>query len=120
MSLTVPQISRRRADQLGYLMAVLELSAVDLDHRARVADETLSGRLDKPGFARAGRSEEQKISDRPAGTRQARHVRLIDIDDLLNCVILADDASPKVVIKLLGIDAGFIRIKLPYRSHPFS
>src|SRR6266849_5206724 len=112
MSLPVSQISGRRADQLGNLMAVLELGAVDLDHCARVADEAFSGRLDKPGFARAGRPEEQKISDRPAGTRHARQVRLIDIYDLLNRVVLADDASPKVVIKLLGIDAGFLRIKL--------
>ena len=38
MGLAVAQVARRRADQLGDFVAVLELGAVDLDHRAGLPD----------------------------------------------------------------------------------
>ena len=42
----MPEISGGRPDQLGDLMAVLELGAVDLDYGARVSDQAFSGRED--------------------------------------------------------------------------
>ena len=41
MRFAVPQISRRRADQLGDFVRVLEFGAVDFDHRARIAEQAL-------------------------------------------------------------------------------
>ena len=54
MGLAMPQVSGRRADQLGDLVAVLELGAVDLDHGAGIAGEALGHGFHGPGFSRAG------------------------------------------------------------------
>ena len=54
----MPEISGRRADQFGDLVAVLKLGAVDLENRAGVADERFGGGFDQPGLARPGGSEE--------------------------------------------------------------
>src|SRR5581483_4423983 len=44
--LAMTEVSRRRADELRDLMAVLELAAIDFDDRARVLHEALGGGLD--------------------------------------------------------------------------
>src|SRR6266852_8873510 len=112
MSFAVAQIAGGRSDQLGNLVAVLELRAVDLDHGARVANQTLGHGLHQPGFSRAGGSEKKETPD---GTRWAVHAReigLIDVDDLLDGVVLADDALVKLRPKSCGIFAGLPGIQL--------
>jgi len=51
MRFAVSQISGRRADQLGNFVTVLELGAVDLDHRVSVAKQNLGGSLDDVGLS---------------------------------------------------------------------
>src|SRR5262245_10651192 len=73
--LAVPEIARRRADQFGYLVRMLKLGAIDLDHRVRVAEQDFGGGLDRPRLARAGRSEEEQRAQ-----RLVRHSHLCKID----------------------------------------
>jgi len=55
----MPQVSRRRADQLGDLMAVLKLGAIDLDYRPRVVQQGLCRCLYNASLARPGRPQEE-------------------------------------------------------------
>src|SRR5262249_10267032 len=59
LGLAVPQIARRRADQLRDFMRMLKLGAVDFDHRIRVAEEDFGRGLDRSRLARPGRPQEQ-------------------------------------------------------------
>jgi hypothetical protein len=74
----MPQVARRRAAQLGNVVAVLKFGAIDLDHRC---------------FHRAGscpsRSVLRKETCLPGARRgKTRKVHLVDVDDLLDRLIL--------------------------------
>ena len=90
----MPQISGRRTDQLGNLVAVLKFRAVDLDDRARITHQGLGGRLDDAGLAGSSGPQEEEVADRTARRRHSRQIHLIDVDDLLDRFILTDDHSP--------------------------
>src|SRR5437763_12555346 len=49
--LAVAEVARRRADEFGYLVRVLELGAVNLDDGVRVAEENFSRGLDDARLA---------------------------------------------------------------------
>ena len=49
--LAVAEVARRRADELRYLVRVLELGAVNLDDGVRVAEENFSRGLDDASLA---------------------------------------------------------------------
>jgi hypothetical protein len=89
--LAVSQVSRGRADQLRDLMTVLKLRAIDLDYSSRILQQGLGGCLDDASLSGAGRSQEKKVSDRPAGRRESRHVSLIRPHDLVNRRVLSND-----------------------------
>src|SRR5262249_37792733 len=93
MSLAMPQISWRRANQLGDLMRVLKLRAVDLDARARIAKQCLRHRLHYAGLARTRRSQEQQIGHRTSLRIQSRKKRLVDLRYLFDCLVLANDVA---------------------------
>ena len=76
LGFAMAEIARRRADQLGDLVAVLELSAVNLNHGAVIAEENLSRRLDQASLAGACGSEKQQVGDGPAGSRKTCLVNL--------------------------------------------
>src|SRR5450432_173165 len=107
------QVSGRRANQLGNLMAVLEFGAIDLDDGARVAHEALRRGFDEPGFAGTGRSQEEQVADRPSGSAHSRQVSLIDADDLLYRFILADNALAQFRFQRLRFVPSLPRIQLP-------
>jgi hypothetical protein len=85
------RVPRRRADQLGDFVTVLELRAVDLEYGARIVSQGFGGCLKDSCFARTRGSEEQKVSNRASGGDQPTQVRLIDTDNLLDCFVLTDD-----------------------------
>src|SRR2546428_604239 len=66
MRFAVSQVSRGRADQLGDLMTVLKLRAIDLDYCSRILQQGLGGCLYDASLSGAGRPQEQKVSGRPA------------------------------------------------------
>src|SRR5271165_2118314 len=126
MGLTMAQIARRRADQLRDLMRMLELSGVNLDAGAWVAKQRLRHRLDDASLAGTRRSEEQEISDWPAGRIQSRQKHLIDFGDLRDSGILAYDLAPEGGFKLLRVVAAsrgiqsFVQSGFHHRSPQFS
>src|SRR5437899_4705769 len=101
MGFAVSQVSWGRADQLGDLMTVLKLRAIDLDYCARIVQQGLGGYLYDASLSGSGRTQEQKVSDRPAGRRQSRHVSLICPHDLVNCFVLSNDEVAEIVLQVL-------------------
>src|SRR5438876_5082098 len=61
---TMSQITRRRTDQLGYLVRVLKLGAVNLDNCIRVAEENLGSGFNDARFAGSCRPQEEHRTDR--------------------------------------------------------
>ena len=87
MCLTMSQISGRRTNQLRDLMAVLKFRAVDLDYRARIANQRLRGCFHDTRLARSRWPQKQEV---PNGTSRGRHpsqVHLINIHDLLDGLV---------------------------------
>src|SRR5581483_3236646 len=97
------QVSRGRSDQLGNLVTVLELAAIHFNDRARVADQALGDGFHQPRLAGTRRSEKQQIRDRPSRMGHAREVLLINLNDLVDCVVLSDDALSEIGSKPLGL-----------------
>ena len=105
MGLAMAQVSRRRADQLGDFVRVLEFGAVDLDAGAGVAEERFGHGFDDPGFARAGGPEEQQIANRTSRRIQSRQKHLVDFDHFLDGLVLADDLAAQGAFEFPGIVA---------------
>src|ERR1700680_3423467 len=105
MRFAVSQVSRRRADQLRDLMAVLKLRAIDLDHRSRILQKGLGGCLHDASFSGARRAQEQKVSDRPTDRGQSRHVSLVSPHDLVNCFLLSNDEVAKLVLQIIRLSS---------------
>ncbi len=86
----VPEVARRRPDQLGDLVRMLKLRAIDLDARARVAEQRLGQSLDDPGFPRTRRSQEQEVAHRASRRVQPGQEHLVDFYNLFDGLILPD------------------------------
>jgi hypothetical protein len=93
--LTVPEISRRRTDELRDFVAMLKFGAIDFHHCSRVFQQTLRERFHETRFARPSRSQKHKIGNWPLRRRHATQVRLIHLDDLMNGIFLPDDSASK-------------------------
>src|ERR1700681_2187192 len=101
MRFAVSQVSRGRADQLRDLMAVLKLRAINLDYRSRILQQGFGGCLYDASLSGTCRPQEQEVSDRPAGRRQSRQVRLVSPHDLVNCFLLSNDEVPESIFQVL-------------------
>ncbi len=95
MRLAVPQISRRRADQLRNFVRVLKFGAVHFDHRARIAEQHFGRGFDDARFARARRPEEQQVPHRTSRRVQARAKHLVQIHHGLHRFVLPHDLPPQ-------------------------
>src|SRR5450432_1920725 len=93
MRLPMPEVSGRRADQLCDLMAMLELRAINLDHRARILHHRLRSGFHDASLARSSWTKEQEVSDRAARRGHPGEIHLIDVHDLLYGFILTDNQS---------------------------
>src|SRR5579863_2101773 len=119
MGLAMAEVSRRRADQFGNLVGVLELGAIDLDAGAGVTEQGFGHGFHDARLARAGRPQEQQVADGAAGRIQAGQEHLIDLDDFLHRLVLPDYAAAKGTFKLSCIVAAAIRVQhsCEIRSH---
>ena len=124
MGFAMPEVSGRRTDQLGDFVAMLKLRAIDLDDRAGIAHQAFRGGFHQARFAGTGGSQEEQIADRPSGAGHAGQVRLINADDLLNGLVLADDSLPQIDVQLLRLKSGLRWIELfvqaPHCRSPFT
>src|SRR5215469_13884056 len=111
MRLAMSEIAGRRADQLGNFVTVLKFCTVDLNYCAGVLHQRLRCGLHDPGFARPGRSEEKKISDRPSWSAHPCQVHLVDVDDLLDRLILTNNQLAQVRLEDFRFAARLRRIE---------
>src|SRR5580658_1469786 len=100
MSFAVAEVARRRPDQLGDFMTVLELGTVNLHNCMGILDQRLSRGFHGAGLTRPRGAEEEKVSDGPSGRSHAGEKHLIDTDNLPNCFLLSNDALAQVRFKL--------------------
>ena len=89
---TMSQITRRRTDQLGYLVRVLKLGAVNPDNCIRVAEENLGSGFNDARFAGSCRPQEEHRTDRLVGRIHARQEDLIKVARLSYGALLTDNA----------------------------
>src|ERR1700693_1519988 len=111
MGFAVPKVSRRRSDQLRDLMAMLKFSAIDLDYRLSVLQQALGGRLYHASLSGARRTQEQKVSDWPAGGGQASQMRLICRYNLVNSFVLSDNESAELLLQILRLPPRLGRVE---------
>src|SRR6478672_2468162 len=111
MGLPMSQVARRRTDQLGDFVGVLELRAVDLDASARVAEERLGQSFDDAGFPGPGGPQEQKIAYRASRRIQPGQEHLVDLHDFFDGLILPDDLATQSGVELPRVVAAAVRVK---------
>src|SRR5438093_524125 len=97
------EITRGRTDQLGDLVAVLKLRAVDLDEGAWTAKKDFGRSLYNARLAGASRSQKQKITDRAVRHSHSRQINLIHVDDSAHggsgLLRLSDCKDPRIAIQ---------------------
>src|SRR5207249_2380763 len=97
MGFPMPQVSRRRTNELGNLMRVLVLCAIHVDDRARIPKQDLCGSLDQACLPRPGRAEKKKRAYRSVWRVQARAKNLIQLHQRFDPYFLPDDLGPQFV-----------------------
>ena len=112
MRFAVAQVARRRADQLGDFVGVLELRAVHLDHRARIAEQDLSRGFHDARLARAGGAEEQQVPYGPAGRAHSGAEDLIQVHHRADGFFLPDDLVAQGGLEFLRLHAAKRGIEL--------
>src|SRR5262249_61187133 len=97
------EVCGRGPDELGDLVAVLKLAAIDLEDGPRVAEQSFRHGFDNARLTRTGRSQEQEIAHGAAWGIQPRQEHLVYFDDFLDGLILAYDFPPQTGFKVLSI-----------------
>src|SRR5688572_6489732 len=97
------EITRRRTDELRYLMAMLELGAVDFDKRARASEKNLCGSFNRTGLSRTGRAKEQEVSYRPSRHCHSRQINLVHVDDASDGAILSHNFAEQTALKIQNL-----------------
>ena len=105
------KVAGRRTYQLGDLMGMLELGAVDFDDGVVVFEQNLGGGLYDPSLSRPGWSEKQHSSDGSARILHSRKEYLIKTGNSAHSAFLSDYQGPKLVFELFGLRALFLRIQ---------
>src|SRR5260370_10718016 len=111
VSLPMPQIPRRRANQLGNLMGVLKFRAVDLDYRAGVSKENLGGGFHDARLARTGRPEKKQIPYRTARRIQSGAKDLVQVHQCLHTLFLSDNFPPQRGLEIDRVRAALVGIE---------
>jgi hypothetical protein len=107
----VTEIARRRADQLGDFVGMLEFSAVDLDTGAGIAEERLRKGFDHASFAGASGTKKEQVADRASRGIQASQEHLVNLDDFFDRQILSDYLAPQCTFKFGGIATAPVGVK---------
>ena len=93
----MPQISRRRSDQLGDFVLHLKFAAVDAHQVFLVAVQRVRQRLDGAGLTGAGGTEQQEHARRAAFGPQSRTIHLYVGNNLRDGVRLSHQAARKLL-----------------------
>ena len=119
VGLAVSEVSGGRANKLGNLVAVLELSAIYLDAGFGIAEEGLGHGLNHAGLAGAGWAEKEQVSNRATGRIQPGQKHLIDLCDFLDRRVLTYNLAPQRGVEILCVIAapGGIQRGIQPRPH---
>ncbi len=119
MRLAVSQVSRRRTDQLGNLVRVLKLGAIDLDAGAGIAEQRFGHGFDHARLAGTGRPQKQQVAYRPSRRVQPGQKHLVDFGYLFDGLFLADDLAAQGGFEVTRIvaPAGRVEHGCEIRSH---
>src|SRR5271166_5341689 len=119
MGFAMSKVSRRRTDEFGNLVRMLELRAVDLDAGARIAEERFRHGFDHASLARTCRPKEQQVAYRTSRRVQPRQKHLVDLGDLLDRLILTHNSAAQRGFKLSRVVTATVRIEYgsKVRSH---
>ena len=112
MSFAVAEIARGRTDEFGNFVGVLKFGAVYLDDAAGIAKENFGGGFDDARLAGASGTEKEKIADGAAGRVQAGAEDLVEVDERLHALFLANDFGAESLLEIAGIVAADAGIEL--------
>jgi hypothetical protein len=99
--LAVAEVARRAADELRDLVRVLELGAVDLNHRVGVAEEDFRRGLDDARLARPRGAEEEHRADGAVRRVHPGEEDLVEAAHAAHGALLPHDARGQLLLKLL-------------------
>src|SRR5882762_7902872 len=105
MRLAMTQIAWRRANQLGNLVRVLELRAIDLYDRTSIPKKDLRGSFHNARLSRTGRTEEQQVAHRAAGRVQSGAKHLEHVNKGLHALFLPYNLCAQGGVKITRIVA---------------
>src|SRR5258708_806636 len=111
MGLTMSQVSRRRADQLGNLVRVLNFRAIDCAAGRRISEECFGHCFHDASLARTGRSQKQQVTHGAPRRIQPSQKHLVDFRYFFDRLILADDLTPQVAVEVARIVAATSRVE---------
>ena len=98
----MPQVSRRRADQLGDFVLHLKLAAVDAHQALLAAVQNVRQRLHRAGLAGAGGTQQQEHARRPALGTEPGAIHLDVGNNLGDGVGLPHQAARKLLREFLA------------------
>ena len=111
-ALFVPDVPRRRANQLAHRVLLHVLGHVEADERVVAAEQQVRERPRELGLADAGRAEEQEAADRTRRRLQARARTADGARHRGDRLVLADHARvqllfhPEQLVALVLVDRG--------------
>src|SRR5882762_5910670 len=91
---------------------MLELRAINLDHRPRVPKKDLRSRFHNPGLSRACRPQKQQVPYRASRRVQSGTKHLEHVNQGLHALFLPDDLSPQRRVKITRVIASDAWIQL--------
>src|SRR5437879_2746828 len=110
--LAVPQIPRRRANQLGNLVRVLKLGAIHPDHCPRVPEQNLRRGFHNARLPRPGRPQKQQVAHWTSLRAHPRQEDLVEVHQSANAFLLTDDLMAQRGVELLRFNAASAGIQL--------
>src|SRR5207249_1146099 len=111
MGLAVAQVAWRRANQLGDFVRVLELRAIDLDHRASVSKQDFRGRFHDARLPGPRRPKKKEVPYRAARRIQPGAKNLVQIDQRLDALFLSDNLLPQRRLEINRVRAAFAGVE---------
>src|SRR6266567_3238519 len=112
MGFAVAQVAWRRANQLGNLVRVLELRAINLDDCASIPKKDFRCRFHNARLSRTGWTQEQQVSHGTTGRVQTGAKDLKHVYQGLDALFLPDDLGTQRGLKIARIRAadGWIQL----------
>jgi hypothetical protein len=90
---------------------MLKLRAIYFDEGVSASEQDLRSSFDDASLAGSRRSKQEQICDRTAGRVHSRQERLIDLNELMYSLVLANDPAAQVLFELFDRGTPALRIE---------